>query len=331
MGIHELESNRRTGIARRRACAVGVVAWCLFGAASAFAGMNNSRVGACDRISRATWQSCRNGAQDDYWLALARCENGSPGKRPKGGDCPKAALRDLQAAFHDCGDQLQARQDVCRRLGGGIFRPEIDPDNFVDKIDNRFFPLVPGTTFVYDGQTEKGTEHDVVEVTHDTRSILGVDCIAVHDSVSVEGELTSELIEDTIDWYAQDRAGNVWYFGEESKQFEDGVLVSIDGSWMAGVDDAQPGIIMEADPAPHDFYRQECAIGEAEDDAEVVALGQSVDVPFVSSGEALETEESSALEPGVLEHKFYVSDVGFVLVVELDTGNRLELVSVTKN
>jgi hypothetical protein len=331
MGTHELESIRLTGSTRRRACALVVAACCFFGAASAFAGMNNPHAGACDRISRATWQSCRSGAQDEYWLAVARCENGSPGKHAMGGDCPKAAARDLRSAFQDCGEQFQARQGVCRRLGGGIYRPEIDPNNFVDKIGNRFFPLDPGTTFVYGGQTEKGTEHNVVEVTHETRSIMGIECIAVHDTVSVEGELTSELIEDTIDWYAQDRDGNVWYFGEESKQFEDGVLVSIDGSWMAGVDDAQPGIIMEANPTPHDFYRQEFAIGQAEDDAEVVALGQSVDVPFVSSGEALETEESSALEPGVLERKFYVPDVGFVLVVELDTGNRLELVSVTKN
>jgi hypothetical protein len=331
MNGHRLEATLWIEYARRWARAFSVLAFCLLATASAFAGMNNSHAGACDRISRATWQSCRNGAQDEYWLSIARCENGSPGKHARGGDCPKAAVRDLRSAFQDCGDQLQARQDVCRQLGGGIYRPEIDPNHFVSEVTNRYFPLVPGTTFVYEGETEKGNEHNVVEVTHDTRSIMGVECVAVHDTVSVEGELTIELIEDTIDWYAQDRAGNVWYFGEESKQFEDGVLVSIDGSWMAGVDDAQPGIVMEADPAPHDFYRQEFAIGEAEDDAEVVGLGRSVDVPFVSSEEALETEESSALEPGVLEHKFYVPDVGFVLVVELDTGNRLELVSVTKD
>jgi hypothetical protein len=286
--------------------------------------------GVCKEVAQDTLRSCRNGVRDEYWLAIARCQNASAADAARHSDsrsdiCERTAREDQKAQQQDCTDQLQARNDVCVQLGGGSYNPKIDPSDFADAIDNRYLPLVPGTTFHYRAQTAAGIELDDVEVTHETRSILGVTCAVVHDAVTLDGDLT----EDTIDWYAQDIAGNVWYFGEEAKQYADGVLVGIDGSWMAGVGGALPGIVMEAQPAVGDVYRQEFAIGEAEDMGQVVALGQSVAVPYGSYTNALETKEFSALEPGAVENKYYVPDVGFVLTVDLATGERQELVSIT--
>jgi hypothetical protein len=101
-------------------------------------------------------------------------------------------------------------------------------------IDNPYFPLQPGTTFVYEGRTEKGNEHNEVYVSSETRAILGVTCVVVSDTVTVDGNLE----EATLDWYAQDRQGAVWYFGEDSREFENGAVVSTAGSWEAGVDGA---------------------------------------------------------------------------------------------
>src|SRR6185369_9184112 len=117
-------------------------------------------------------------------------------------------------------------------------------------------PLVPGTTFVYEGQTADGFGHDEFAVTHNTKVILGVTCVEVHDVATLDGD----VVEDTLDWFAQDNAGNVWYFGENSKQLEDGLVVGVEGSWTAGIDGAKPGIVMEAAPAVGDVYRQEFSV-----------------------------------------------------------------------
>jgi hypothetical protein len=137
------------------------------------------------------------------------------------------------------------------------------------------------------------------------------------------------LTEDTLDWFAQDKAGNVWYFGEESKQLEDGIVIGIEGSWQAGRDEAKPGIVMEAKPLVGDNYRQEYAISDAEDDAEVIALGQTISVNGKTYQNALVTHEFSGLEPAANERKFYVPNVGFVLVIDDETGDRSELIKIT--
>ena len=218
---------------------------------------------------RSQLKACRNSAQDDYWVAIATCDNDAA-EDPQG-LCPKAASQDLKAARADCGDQLDARQQICDQLGGGKYNPVINPANFSTStnITNPYFPLKPGTTFVYEGNTAAGLEHDEFQVTRKTHTFLGVKCVEVHDKVSVDGVLT----EDTLDWFAQDKAGNVWYFGEESKQLEDGIVIGIEGSWQTGVDGAKPGIVMEAKPKVGDNYRQEYTISDAEDNAEVIATG----------------------------------------------------------
>lgn len=199
----------------------------------------------------------------------------------------------------------------------------VDPANFVLDVTNALFPLTPGTVYRYEGETEDGFVEVVVEVTDQRRTVLGVSCVVVRATEYVDGE----RVEDTLDWYAQDRDGNVWYFGEDSKEYEGGVVVSTDGSWEAGVDGALPGIVMLAAPAVGAEYAQESAPGVAEDRARVVALDAEVTVALGTYSGCLETEDFTPLEPGVTESKFYAPGVGLVLEVEQD-GSRVELVAV---
>jgi hypothetical protein len=207
------------------------------------------------------------------------------------------------------------------------YDPEIDPANFVGEIDNKYFPLEPGTTFVYEGKTEEGTERIEVTVTHDTRRVMGVECVVIRDKVFLEGS----LIEDTFDWYAQDKEGDVWYFGEDTKEFENGEVKSTSGSWEAGVDGAKPGIIMQADPKVGETYRQEYYEGEAEDIAKVLSKDESATVPYGSFDELLMTREWNPLEPGVTEQKYYAPGIGTVLEVGVKgNSDRVELIEVKK-
>ena len=205
------------------------------------------------------------------------------------------------------------------------YAPAIDPANFVTTIDNPYMPLIPGTTFIYEGETEKGNEHNEVYVSSETKVVLGVTCIVVKDTVMVDGVLE----EATLDWYAQDRQGNVWYFGEDSKEYENGAVVSTQGSWEAGVDGAQPGIVMKANPTVGDTYRQEYYKGEAEDWATVLSLSESASVPTGSYSDVLMTKEWSALDtPPVYEHKYYAQGVGFVMTKYVEGGFELELIEI---
>jgi hypothetical protein len=208
---------------------------------------------------------------------------------------------------------------------GEPYEPVIDPADFVTVIDNPYFPLTPGTTLVYEGESDGEQERVEVTTTHDTKQILGITAIVVHDQVFVEGDLA----EDTFDWYAQDRWGNVWYLGEDTKELDGGEVVSTEGSWEAGVDGAQPGIIMLADPLVGDTYRQEFYAGEAEDMASVIALDESVEVTFGSFDQVLVTEDSTPLEPKLLEHKLYANGIGVVMEELVKGGSEmLELIEV---
>jgi hypothetical protein len=212
--------------------------------------------------------------------------------------------------------------------------PVFNPNNFVSKVDNQFFPLIPGTTFRYRGTSDGVPTRNVTFVTHDTKRILGVTTTVVRDRAFEDGV----LVEDTFDWFAQDKAGNVWYFGEDSKELDpQGNVISTEGSWKAGVNGAEPGIIMEADPQVGDRYEQEEAPGVAEDQARVLSLTASACVPYKPASNPngcfknlLQTKEWTQLEPGVVEHKYYAKGVGFILGVMVKGGEeRTELVSVT--
>jgi hypothetical protein len=189
-----------------------------------------------------------------------------------------------------------------------------------------YFPLVPGTVFTYRSKTKDGTEVEVMRVTDQTKVIQGVTTRVVQDDVRLDGVLT----EHTFDWFAQDELGNVWYFGEDSQSIDPETgEVSTEGSWQAGKAGAEAGIIMEAHPAVGDSYNEENAAPVAEDQARVTALDARAKVPYGRFDNCLETENTSPLEPGALENKFYASGVGLLLEVDVTEKTRNELVSIT--
>jgi len=200
----------------------------------------------------------------------------------------------------------------------------IDPGDFVRFVTNPLLPFEPGTVFTYRGLKDGLVTHERVAVLHRTKMILEVPTTVVHDVTRHAGK----LLEETEDWYAQDKHGNVWYFGEDTKSYENG-QVSTEGSWEAGVHGAVPGIVMEADPHAPDAYRQEFYRGQAEDMAWVVKRGGSVRVPYGRVDHVLLTLEWSRLEPQVVDKKFYARGFGIVREASA-SGPReiLELVGV---
>lgn len=203
---------------------------------------------------------------------------------------------------------------------------EIDPNNFVSQVTNPYFPLEPGTTFIYRGETDGVPTRDVMTVTQETKEILGVTTTVVHDLAYEDGV----LVEDTFDWYAQDVEGNVWYFGEDTKELdENGNVISTEGSWEAGVDGAEPGIIMEANPQVGDRYYQEFYRGVAEDQAKVLELDASICVRYGCFDKVLVTKEWTRLESGVVENKYYAPGVGFIFGIMVKGGDeQTELVRI---
>ena len=199
------------------------------------------------------------------------------------------------------------------------YDPPIDPARFVAAIDNPYFPLAPGTTCRFRSTDDEGDAEVTVTVTPSTRVVMGVTCVVVHDFLTRNGK----IVEDTFDWYAQDREGNVWYFGEDTKEYERG-RVSTAGSWEAGVRGARPGIVMMAHPKVGDSYRQEYLAGSAEDMSETLALGETVTVPAGTFTNCIRTREWTPLEPGVAEQKTFAPGVGVVLTVQVEGGEERE-------
>jgi hypothetical protein len=198
----------------------------------------------------------------------------------------------------------------------------LGPGDFTTRIDNPYLPMRPGSRWVY-RETEAGgpAQRVVVRVTRRTRRIAnGVTARVVRDTVTEGGR----LVEDTFDWFAQDRAGNVWYLGEDTTEYEDGRPVSTAGSWEAGVDGARAGIVMLARPRPGRGYRQEHAPGVAEDRARVLSLDDQAQVPAGHFEDVLLTKEWNPLEPRVLEYKLYARGVGVVLAVSVSGGSGRE-------
>jgi hypothetical protein len=203
----------------------------------------------------------------------------------------------------------------------------LDPATFSTAIDNVYWPMTPGTRWVYRETSPDGDElTDVVTVTYDTRKIAdGITARVVRDT----GYRGEELIEDTFDWYAQDQNGAIWYLGEDTAEFENGALTSTGGSFEAGVDGALPGIAIPADPVPGMTYRQEFYSGQAEDNGEILASDEMVEVPAGLYDGVLMTRDTATTEPDVEEHKFYAPGVGPVLSFDIAGGSgREELIRI---
>ncbi len=196
------------------------------------------------------------------------------------------------------------------------------------RVTNEWFPLEPGTAYVYTGAKDGKAVRDVMTVTRRTTTIAGVPCVVVHDRLYLKD---GRLAERTTDWYTQDKKGNVWYFGEDTAELDSsGKVASTEGSWKTGVDGAKPGIFMPAHPQVGQSGRQEFYKGHAEDHFRVVSLFATVLPP--STKNALLTQEWTPLEPGVLDHKLYARGIGTVMERTVKGGDEhLELVSVRRD
>ena len=204
----------------------------------------------------------------------------------------------------------------------------LNPADFTTDIDNPYWPMKPGSRWVYRETDPNGTrQRVVVTVTDRTKKIAnGITARVVSDVVTERGK----PVEVTDDWYAQDKAGNVWYLGEHTTEYENGKPTSTEGSFEAGVDGAQPGIAMPARPKAGVRYRQEYYKGHAEDRANVLSLTEQVEVPFghFRPGRVLTTRDLNPLKPKILEYKFYARGIGPVLAIGVSGGSdREELVS----
>jgi hypothetical protein len=208
-------------------------------------------------------------------------------------------------------------------LPQGSVPVRLDPADFTTRIDNPYWPMALGSRWEY--RSDEG--RIVVTVTAKKKTVEGIEARVLRDMVTGED---GKPIEVTDDWYAQDSTGNVWYLGEDTKEYENGKISSTQGSWENGVDGAQAGIIMPARPDVGLSYRQEYYKGEAEDRAKVLGVDAKAKVPFGSFENALETEDTTPLEPDVVEHKFYVKGIGPVLKTSGSGGGREELVRFTK-
>lgn len=231
--------------------------------------------------------------------------------------------------FVGCGDNGSGDSEAGAGLPQGAERVDLDAADFTVEIDNRYWPMAPGSRWVYrETDGEGGVQRDVVAVTRETKRIAnGIEARVVHDVVSESGA----PVEVTDDWYAQDAEGNIWYLGEQTAEYENGKVVSRAGSWEAGVDGAQPGVMVPAEPRPGLAYRQEYYAGEAEDRGEVLSVDEQAEVPFGHFTQVLMTKDLVPLEPKVLEYKLYAQGIGPVLALDVSgASGREELLSFVR-
>jgi hypothetical protein len=237
---------------------------------------------------------------------------------------PLVALAVLLLAACGGGSKSSAGSD----LPQGSEHVELDPADFTTEIDNPYWPMSQGSRWVYRETEGQDVQRVEVTVTDRTKTIDGIEARVVHDLVTTpEGE----KIEDTFDWYAQDSKGNLWYLGEDTKEYENGKVVSTEGSWEHGVDGAEAGIMVAAEPKQGLTYREEYYAGHAEDGAEVLGVDGKVQVPFGLFRDAMITRNFSGIEPNVEELKYYARGVGPVLELLVSGGaGRDELLSYTQ-
>jgi hypothetical protein len=242
---------------------------------------------------------------------------------------PLAVIVALALLAGACGsaDDTSSAAKPSSDLPQGNEPVELDPADFTTEITNPYLPMTPGTRWTYDEDDEEGNELSVVVVvTTETKKIAnGITARVVRDTVTEDGQ----IVEDTFDWYAQDKQGNVWYLGEDTAEFENGQITTKGGSFEAGVDGALPGIAMPAHPQAGVKHRQEYYKGEAEDNGEVLSTNELAEVPFGQFKDVLLTKDTITIEPDVLEYKLYAKGVGLVLTLGVSGGGgREELITV---
>ena len=329
--------------------AFSTAATLLLASSSAMAWHDHDREPACETTAKTLYRACRYEVRDDYLTTAANCANIADRADRKA--CYREAATVRAEAMDTCKDVEEAREEACEILGEDRYDPDplldeaiqfIHPDQVPGNYaPNPYVSVVAGHTYVLQAG-EEGEEVVVVHVTDDTREIQGVDCRIVVDVVVEEsdegGEIEYEAIEVTDDWFAQDTSGNVYYCGEIARNFEDGILRDIDGSFEAGIDFAKSGIlVLNAFPGPGVAHRQEFALGDAEDiiqyleDAAAPGVeegGENSLFPCAPAG-CLRTFDFAPIDPESTEYKYYKPGVGFVLAVAMEdgeiTGEREEL------
>jgi len=297
----------------------------------------------CTATAKAVHSACRKGVESDYWIAFAICINMSDEEERK--ECFADAKDSRREGDQLCREQRDGRREACESLGEGRYDPEIDPASFdTDFVHpanpNPYYPLVIG----YRWELRGGPEFNTLDVVNETKLIDGVTCIVVRDQVFQNGD----LVENTDDWFAQNKNGDVHYFGEEVKDFESfegddprrPELVSISGSFKSGRDGDKGGVIFFASPTKGQTYTEEFSLGNAEDVTEILsttyAFGSDPEldrfVPrrlaeLLCSGNCVVTKNFSLLEPGVFARKYYARGIGFFLEVNPDTREVVQLVN----
>lgn len=299
----------------------------------------------CSSAATASNLACHFAARDDLFVARAICMD-TPAADLAG--CLDDSVTDYELVLEECSDMLAAQVEVCELTADAAHLPAFGAAfaaDFVDPLQvgisvepNPWFPLVQGNRWVYEGTFEEDgemiTETITVTVLNETKLIDGITCVVVRDVVEVDGE----LLEDTDDWFAQDVNGNVWYCGEEVKDYEwfDGdepplpELISDDGSFKAGRDGDKGGILLPQSPVVGDLFRQELSVGNAEDIIEILATdGDENAVAAGCNNACLVTRDFSPLDPGAEENKYYAPDIGLILEIDIESGDRVELIEFT--
>ena len=305
-------------------------------------GVGNAADFGCTESAALLRYACSYDLRDDFYSRTAQCLDAS---------LPDAACRSVAEADYDdgseeCSEVFDARLDLCEALDnathepafGALFAAEfVDPGQIGGAVaPNPYLPLVPGNRWEYEGTSvdddgEEVTETITVTVTGDTKLIDGVTCMVVRD-VATEEDV---VIESTDDWFAQDVNGNVWYCGEISQNFEvfDGddpeepELVDTEGSWKAGRERAKAGVLVPASPEVGAVIRQEVAYGDAEDTIEILSVTESESAPGgACAGDCLMTRDFTPLDPEANEHKYYAPGIGLILEIDVESGDRVELV-----
>lgn len=296
--------------------------------------------GACSESALAMRQACEFDIKDDLFEGRASCVMLSDEEELE--ECIVDVTDEHGEGREECEEVLDARLDLCEELEDEAHHPDFGTefaDNFVDPLEigssvepNPYLPLVPGTRWVYEGSEE---ETVTVTVTQKTKLIEGITCIVVNDVEEEDGV----IIENTNDWFAQDVDGNVWYCGEIAENFEvfegddpeDPELVDIEGSWKAGHEGGMAGILIPAEPEVGDLFRQEMKLGDAEDAMEILSVTGTEESPAAACTETcLVTLDFTPLEPGVEENKYYVPGIGLIVEIDLETGDRVELVEFSQ-
>lgn len=310
-------------------------------------GKNNDRT--CTKTAKFLKYSCGFGVRDDYLAGIATCLNESDSDEQR--NCFREGRITQSEAYQECREVFRARKDVCNAVGEAPYDPpfgEEYADNFVDPLEigksvapNPYFPLVQGNSWVYEGTSINDEGEEEVEridliVTNKTKLIEGITCVVVNDVVTVDGE----IVEDTDDWYAQDIQGNLWYVGEIVLNYEtfegddpaEAEITDIDGSWKSGRDGARAGISVPFAPVVGEIIRQEIYWDEAEDVIEVLDVNATESSPAAScSSDCLRTYDFTPLDAEANENKYYAPGVGLIVEIDLNTGDRVELIEFISN